>query len=130
MSSHQQKRKIDPGRFFTPHGESAPDLAPKEQDSYIRYYSERTNMRLRDTDPLTLRSGTSQPVPNSTLEELVDRLIQVSGRPEEIHAELDEARISLPFLRDHRIKASTIWNLLKDMVGKDLTKFSLPVILC
>lgn len=60
----------------------------------------------------------------------VDSSQQMQVLSNEIITDCDQERISLPFLRDHRIKASTIWNLLKDMVGKDLTKFSLPVILC
>ena len=40
----------------------------------------------------------------------------------------DEERIALPCLRDSKIKASTIWTILKDMVGKDITKYSMPVI--
>ena len=46
-----------------------------------------------------------------------------------IVTDCDQERISLPFLRDHRLKVSTIWNIIKDMVGKDLTKFTLPIIL-
>ena len=41
----------------------------------------------------------------------------------------NQERIALPILRDPRIKASTLWTILKDLVGKDLSKFSLPVIL-
>ena len=40
----------------------------------------------------------------------------------------DEERIALPCLRDSKIKASTIWTILKDMVGKDITKYTMPVI--
>ena len=61
---------------------------------------------------------------------LVDSDHQMKVLSKQIITDCDQERISLPFLRDHKIKASTIWNLLKDMVGKDLTKFSLPVILC
>ena len=40
----------------------------------------------------------------------------------------EEERIALPCLRDFKIKASTIWTILKDMVGKDISKYSMPVI--
>ena len=45
-----------------------------------------------------------------------------------IISDCDEERIALPCLRDSKIKASTIWTILKDMVGKDITKYSMPVI--
>ena len=31
--------------------------------------------------------------------------------------------------RDPKIKSSALWTILKDMVGQDITKFSMPVIL-
>jgi hypothetical protein len=40
----------------------------------------------------------------------------------------DPCRTELPCLRDSKIKASTILSILKDMVGKDITKYSMPVI--
>lgn len=39
-----------------------------------------------------------------------------------------EERIALPCIRDARIKGSAIWTVLKDMIGKDITKYSMPVI--
>jgi len=42
--------------------------------------------------------------------------------------DLNEERLSLPFARDNRLKPGTIWTILKDMVGKDITKYSMPVI--
>ena len=38
-------------------------------------------------------------------------------------------RIALPSMRNPRIRSSALWAILKDMVGKDITKISLPVIL-
>ena len=45
-----------------------------------------------------------------------------------IISDCKEERIALPILRDSKIKASTVWTILKDMVGKDITKYSMPVI--
>ena len=45
-----------------------------------------------------------------------------------IISDCEEERIALPCLRDSKIRASTIWTILKDMVGKDITKYSMPVI--
>lgn len=36
-------------------------------------------------------------------------------------------RLQLPLLRDPKIKASAYWQILKDLVGKDITKYSMPV---
>ena len=41
----------------------------------------------------------------------------------------DEERLQLPLYRDPKIKSSALWTILKDMVGQDITKFSMPVIL-
>ena len=41
----------------------------------------------------------------------------------------EEERIALPCLRDARLKGTVFWQILKDMVGKDISKYSLPVIL-
>lgn len=46
-----------------------------------------------------------------------------------IITDCDEERIALPCLRDSKIKASTIWAVLKDLAGKDLSRFAMPVIL-
>lgn len=40
----------------------------------------------------------------------------------------EEERIALPCLRDSKIKASNLWHVLKDSIGKDITKYSMPVI--
>jgi len=37
-----------------------------------------------------------------------------------------EERLSLPALRDPNLKVS-FWQVLKDLIGKDLTKVSMPV---
>lgn len=42
--------------------------------------------------------------------------------------DLEDERIALPCMRDARLKGSAIWTILKDMVGKDITKYSMPVI--
>lgn len=47
---------------------------------------------------------------------------------DQIIIDCDEERLSLPFLRDPRIKSSAIWTILKDLAGKDITKYSMPVI--
>jgi hypothetical protein len=39
-----------------------------------------------------------------------------------------EERIALPILRDPKIKSSALWTILKDMIGKDITKVSMPVL--
>lgn len=43
--------------------------------------------------------------------------------------DLDEERKDLPCARDPRIKQSALWTILKDCVGKDITKCSMPVVL-
>jgi hypothetical protein len=45
-----------------------------------------------------------------------------------IISDLTEERLSLPCERDNRLKPAAIWTILKDMVGKDITKYSMPVI--
>ena len=39
----------------------------------------------------------------------------------------DEFRTQLPVLRDSGIKPYMLWQVVKDLIGKDLSKFSLPV---
>lgn len=39
----------------------------------------------------------------------------------------DVFRMELPVLRDSGIKPSMMWQVVKDLIGKDLSKFSLPV---
>ena len=36
-------------------------------------------------------------------------------------------RITIPSTVDIKIKGSVIWKMMKDLIGKDLSKFSLPV---
>ena len=36
-------------------------------------------------------------------------------------------RISLPVLRANHIRPGMIWSVIKDLVGKDMSKISLPV---
>ena len=40
--------------------------------------------------------------------------------------DIDQERRSLPFLRDPNKKPS-FWKILKDLIGKDLSKVSMPV---
>ena len=42
--------------------------------------------------------------------------------------DIEDDRTALPILRDPKIKGATIWAILKDMVGKDITRYSMPVI--
>jgi hypothetical protein len=46
----------------------------------------------------------------------------------QIVVDCPEERIQLPCLRDPRIKASAYWQILKDLVGKDISKYSMPVL--
>lgn len=46
----------------------------------------------------------------------------------QIITDCDEERLSLPYLRDPRIRPSTVWTILKDLAGQDITKYSMPVI--
>jgi hypothetical protein len=46
-----------------------------------------------------------------------------------ILAECPEERLTLPALRDTRLKAGTFLSILKDLVGKDITRFSMPVVI-
>ena len=43
--------------------------------------------------------------------------------------DIEEERIALPVLRNPKLTAGTLWSILKDMVGKDISKYSMPVIL-
>ena len=52
---------------------------------------------------------------------------QMKQLKQAIITDCDEERIALPCLRDARLKGSAIWQILKDMVGKDITKYSMPV---
>ena len=54
---------------------------------------------------------------------------QMKTLSEQLICDCDEERIALPILRNPKITASTMWTILKDMVGKDITKYSMPVIL-
>lgn len=40
-----------------------------------------------------------------------------------------EERLTLPCMRDTRLRAGVFLSILKDLVGKDITKFSMPVLL-
>ena len=44
-----------------------------------------------------------------------------------IVADTDIIRKSLPVLRVNQIKPGMIWSVIKDLVGKDMSKISLPV---
>jgi len=41
--------------------------------------------------------------------------------------DIDEVRLVLPSTSEIKVKPSMIWKLLKDIVGKDLSTFSMPV---
>jgi hypothetical protein len=41
--------------------------------------------------------------------------------------DIDNLRITIPSTVDYKVKASDMWKIVKDMMGSDLTKFSLPV---
>ena len=53
---------------------------------------------------------------------------QMKASSSVIISDLTEERLSLPCERDNRLKPAAIWTILKDMVGKDITKYSMPVI--
>ena len=38
-----------------------------------------------------------------------------------------DMRLQLPSINNFKIKASTVFKLLRDIIGKDLSKFSMPV---
>jgi hypothetical protein len=38
-----------------------------------------------------------------------------------------DMRLKLPSINNFKIKVSTVLKLLKDIIGKDLSKFSMPV---
>ena len=40
-----------------------------------------------------------------------------------------DVRLSLPATKEPKLNLDMCWKLLKDLVGKDLSKFSLPVFL-
>ena len=40
-----------------------------------------------------------------------------------------DIRVSLPAIKEPKLNLDMCWKLLKDLVGKDLSKFSLPVFL-
>ena len=56
-------------------------------------------------------------------DELVKRVKKV------IINDCEDERIALPCLRDARLKGNVFWMILKDLVGKDISKYSMPVIL-
>lgn len=39
----------------------------------------------------------------------------------------DEERIALPCMRDTRLQGNVFWQILKDLIGKDISKYSMPV---
>lgn len=39
----------------------------------------------------------------------------------------DEFRLAIPSTSNIKIKPAVIWKLIKDMIGKDLSKFQLPI---
>lgn len=41
----------------------------------------------------------------------------------------EEKRISLPVIKEQKLNLDMIWKILKDLIGKDLSKYSLPVFL-
>ena len=44
-----------------------------------------------------------------------------------VHTDVEEMRITIPSTVDIKIKSSVIFKMLKDLIGKDLSKFALPV---
>ena len=54
-----------------------------------------------------------------------EQMVQLS---KVIITDCDEERIALPCMRDSRLKGSVFWQILKDLVGKDISKYSMPVI--
>ena len=46
-----------------------------------------------------------------------------------IVSDCDERRISLPFVKEQKLNLDMVWKILKDLIGKDLSKYSLPVFL-
>lgn len=41
--------------------------------------------------------------------------------------DVDEMRLQLPSENNFKVKASVIFQLLKELIGKDLSKFTMPV---
>ena len=40
--------------------------------------------------------------------------------------DIDEVRLFLPSINDFQLKPAMVWKLIKDMIGKDMTKLELP----
>jgi len=41
--------------------------------------------------------------------------------------DIDEMRLQLPSENNFKVKASVIFSFLKELIGKDLSKFTMPV---
>ena len=61
--------------------------------------------------------------------ELVEKLVSVEafGLKDQMVTDVDQIRVSIPGPTGVKIKASMVWKMLKDLVGKDLSKFAMPV---
>jgi hypothetical protein len=46
---------------------------------------------------------------------------------DKIVSDTDNYRISLPVLRKNAITPGMLWSVIKDLIGKDMSKISLPV---
>jgi hypothetical protein len=46
-----------------------------------------------------------------------------------IVSDCDEKRISLPLIKEKKLNLDMIWKILKELVGKDISKYSLPIFL-
>ena len=58
-----------------------------------------------------------------------ENMEQMRNLQDVIILDCHQERLALPHLRDSKIKASAIWNLLKDLIGQDLSKISMPVVI-
>ena len=58
-------------------------------------------------------------------------LVKIANINEEKFAVVDceEKRLSLPVMKEQKLNLDMIWKILKDLIGKDLSKYSLPVFL-
>lgn len=112
--------RIDHGEFFVPHAKGGnQELAPKGFDTYKRGYSERANLRQRDTVELSTTRSTNPGTgnnnhhqrPNANLNHFVDRLCDGRQRVN-IFEELDRMMNDQPWTFKSGKSVTTILSLL------------------
>jgi pentatricopeptide repeat protein len=125
MSNRDQ---IDHGEIFVPHAKASNrNLAPQEIDHYKRGYSERANLRQRDTEKLSSRGqhaapnhhNNQRPNANLNLNHFVDRICDGNGNGNgpgrqrvNIFEELDQLMNDQPWTFKSGKSVTTILSLL------------------